>query len=91
MEYNVWKDPSKKLSKQQLQAFYVGSVEQTFRPCLGVVLFNSAKTMTSLMNHTPETTPYHAVFTRTDWERALLMVNYIDLFVVSIFIKTTEI
>jgi hypothetical protein len=75
MEYNVWKDPSKKLSKQQLQAYYVGVVERTFRPCIGVVLFNSAKTMSSLLKYTPETTPYHAVLARTDWERALLMAS----------------
>jgi hypothetical protein len=73
MEFTPWADNAKPTNRK-LQQLFEGFVQQTFLPCIGDVLFSSSKTMKRLMSFTSETTPYDAVMSRTDWERALLLV-----------------
>jgi hypothetical protein len=49
--------------------------EYHFRLCLGKVLFYDQPTIDKLLEYDSTTTPYHAVFTRTDWELALILVQ----------------
>jgi hypothetical protein len=64
------------VSVEHAKAHYMSVVNDTMFDCVGRVFFDDEEELAKLRAFDQHTTPYSAVFTRTDYEKVLVLVIF---------------